>query len=119
MRASPRFAGSRQRLFPRRAATILVHGCSKSIIVNSGAARNRQLFSRTALAEFNEILEARVKERTAELEQSEAALCAAAKQKDELIAVLAHGLRNPLAPLRTGIDTLLHFETPLAADKRA
>lgn len=46
-------------------------------------------------------------------------MCAAAKQKDELIAVLAHGLRNPLAPLRTGIDTLLHFETPLAADKRA
>jgi signal transduction histidine kinase len=66
------------------------------------------LFRKTrALAELNATLESRVAERTAELERSEAALQAAAKQKDEFLAVLAHELRNPLAPLRTGLDTLL------------
>jgi signal transduction histidine kinase len=52
------------------------------------------------LAELNEKLEERVRERTA-------ALDAAAKQKDEFLAILAHELRNPLAPLRTGLDLLL------------
>jgi signal transduction histidine kinase len=67
------------------------------------------LFRKTrALAELNDKLEERVKERTAELEKSEAALRAAARQKDEFLAVLAHELRNPLAPLRTGVDLLMH-----------
>src|SRR5688572_2660449 len=61
----------------------------------------------TELAGLNEKLEERVKERTSELEKSEAALRAAALQKDEFLAVLAHELRNPLAPLRTGLDILL------------
>ena len=61
----------------------------------------------TELARLNEKLEERVKERTSELEKSEAALRAAGLQKDEFLAVLAHELRNPLAPLRTGLDILL------------
>jgi signal transduction histidine kinase len=66
------------------------------------------LFRKTrALAELNEHLEARVLERTAELEQSESALRQANKQKDLFLATLAHELRNPLAPLRTGLDLLL------------
>ena len=65
------------------------------------------LFRKTrALAELNETLEARVLERTAELEKSEALLRAAARQKDEFLAILAHELRNPLAPLRMGIARL-------------
>lgn len=60
------------------------------------------------LADLNETLEARVKERTAELEKSEAALRAAGEQKDDFIAILAHELRNPLAPLQTGLDVLSH-----------
>lgn len=59
-----------------------------------------------ALADLNETLEARVRERTAELEKSEAALRAADRQKDEFLATLAHELRNPLAPLRMGLDLL-------------
>ncbi len=59
-----------------------------------------------ALAELNETLETRVRERTAELEKSEAALRVAARQKDDFLAILAHELRNPLAPLRTGLDLL-------------
>jgi signal transduction histidine kinase len=72
------------------------------------------LFRKTrALAELNEHLETRVQERTAKLEESESALRAANKQKDLFLATLAHELRNPLAPLRTGLDLLLH-EPPQA-----
>ncbi len=67
------------------------------------------LFRKTrALAELNEHLEARVQQRTAELEHSEAALREASRQKDLFLATLAHELRNPLAPLRTGLDLLLY-----------
>src|SRR5580700_11396660 len=67
------------------------------------------LFRKTrALAELNDTLEERVLERTAKLEESESALRAANKQKDLFLATLAHELRNPLAPLRTGLDLLLH-----------
>jgi len=59
-----------------------------------------------ALAELNENLETRVRERTAELEKSEEALRAADAQKDLFLATLAHELRNPLAPLRTGLEIL-------------
>ncbi|HEX2878932.1 MAG TPA: response regulator, partial [Polyangiaceae bacterium] len=62
------------------------------------------LFRKTRLLEeLNGRLEARVRERTADLEKSEAALRAADRKKDEFIAVLAHELRNPLAPLRFGL----------------
>jgi signal transduction histidine kinase len=78
------------------------------------------LFRKTrALAELNETLEARVQERTAKLEQSEAALRAASGEKDAFLATLAHELRNPLAPLRTGIDLLLQMPAPAPMATRA
>lgn len=76
------------------------------------------LFRKTrALAELNEHLEARVQERTSELEKSEAALRAASHQKDAFLATLAHELRNPLAPVRTGLHLLLEtpVQSPVAA----
>ncbi len=81
--------------------------------VNSQVLRHKvavfaDLFRKTReLADLNERLEDRVKERTLELGRSEAALRAAAQEKDEFLAVLAHELRNPLGPLRTGLDLLL------------
>src|ERR1700722_17159033 len=75
-----------------------------------------ELFRKTrALAELNETLEERVKERTADLERSEAALRAADQQKDEFLAILAHELRNPLAPLSMGVDILLKHTQANAA----
>jgi signal transduction histidine kinase len=77
------------------------------------------LFRKTrALAALNENLERRVQERTAELERSEAALREAHKRKDQFIATLAHELRNPLAPLRTGLDILLAHPERTAAEQR-
>jgi CheY-like chemotaxis protein/nitrogen-specific signal transduction histidine kinase len=77
-----------------------------------------ELFRKTrALAELNDHLEVRVRDRTAELEKSDAALRAANLQKDRFLATLAHELRNPLAPLRTGLDLLLRHPDPAEADR--
>ena len=65
------------------------------------------------LVDLNEQLEQRVHERTAKLEASEAALQVAARQKDEFLATLAHELRTPLVPLRTGLDLLLQTQPTL------
>lgn len=59
-----------------------------------------------ALRRAHEELEQRVKERTAELAHANAALQDAHRRKDEFLAALAHELRNPLAPIRSGLDLL-------------
>jgi len=67
----------------------------------------------SALEHINHILEERVVERTAQLEHDLAertrlqqALMDAGRRKDEFLAVLAHELRNPLAPIRTAVDLM-------------
>ncbi len=78
------------------------------------AAANRLLLDevaerRDAQARLNDLaqtLERRVRERTHELEASEALLREAARRKDEFLATLAHELRNPLAPVRNAIELL-------------
>ena len=81
-------------------------------ILRSKVAVFVDLFRKTrALAELNEHARGRVQERTAELERSEAALRDGRQQKDEFLATLAHELRNPLAPLRTGLELLLRRRT--------
>jgi signal transduction histidine kinase len=65
------------------------------------------------LEALNEELEQRVCERTAELTQaaarlreSETALRERDRRKDEFLAMLAHELRNPLAPIRNVVELL-------------
>ncbi len=72
------------------------------------------------LERWNQDLEARVAERTRELEATAARLRAneeglrvalaalreADRRKDEFLAVLAHELRNPLAPVRTAVEVM-------------
>jgi len=65
------------------------------------------------LEQLNAELERRVTERTSELEasterlrESEDALRETDKRKDEFLAMLAHELRNPLAPIRNAVEYL-------------
>ena len=73
-----------------------------------------------------EELEARVVERTRELaaaneelQRSQERLREADRRKDEFLATLAHELRNPLAPIRTGIEILKQEDTSPAAKAQA
>ena len=45
------------------------------------------------------------------------ALREAGRRKDEFLAVLAHELRNPLAPIRTGLEILRRGDADQAADR--
>ena len=66
-----------------------------------------ELYRKTrALERLNAELEQRVAERTAALEATTAALQEADRRKDEFLAILAHELRNPLAPIRTAVQLL-------------
>lgn len=52
------------------------------------------------------------------LRQSEAELREADRRKDEFLAMLAHELRNPLAPIRTGLELIrLAGDTPGAVER--
>jgi signal transduction histidine kinase len=77
-----------------------------------------ELYRKTrALERLNAELEQRVVERTAALEASTEALKEADRRKDEFLAMLAHELRNPLAPIRTAVQLLRLKE--LAEPQRA
>ena len=79
-----------------------------------------ELYRKTrALERLNSELEERVAERTAELEATTAALQEADRRKDEFLAMLAHELRNPLAPIRTAAQLLKMKELPESQRGRA
>jgi PAS domain S-box-containing protein len=59
------------------------------------------------------------KVREEELRQRAAELAEADRQKDEFIALLAHELRNPLAPLRTGLQIMRLGDAEASANARA
>ncbi len=72
-----------------------------------------------ALERLNAELEQRVADRTAALEATTAALQEADRRKDEFLAILAHELRNPLAPIRTAVQLLRRRELAEAQSMRA
>lgn len=57
------------------------------------------------LAASNRALQAEIAERS----RAEAALIEADRHKDEFLAILAHELRNPLAPIRNAIEIMARF----------
>ena len=72
-----------------------------------------------ALHDAHDDLERRVAERTAELDQANIALQDADRRKDEFLATLGHELRNPLAPLRNGLQVMRLATADTAAVERA
>jgi signal transduction histidine kinase len=79
-----------------------------------------ELYRKTRdLERLNSELEERVDERTARLEATTSALQEADRRKDEFLAMLAHELRNPLAPIRTAVELLRLKELPPAQRARA
>ena len=52
-------------------------------------------------------------------QDAERALLVADRRKDEFLATLAHELRNPLAPIRTGLDIMRINPSDLGAGQRA
>jgi two-component system, sensor histidine kinase len=52
-------------------------------------------------------------------QDAERALLLADRRKDEFLATLAHELRNPLAPIRTGLDIMRINPSDLGAGQRA
>ena len=79
-----------------------------------------ELYRKTrALERLNAELERRVADRTAALEATTAALQEADRRKDEFLAILAHELRNPLAPIRTAVQLLRKRELAEAQTMRA
>jgi signal transduction histidine kinase len=67
-----------------------------------------------ALQDANQTLEHEMTVR----QGAERALLLADRRKDEFLATLAHELRNPLAPIRTGLDIMrLNASDPVACDR--
>lgn len=73
-------------------------------------ARNRRLMD--DLVEANRTLEARVAERTAELEQANQQLLVSIEEKNRLLGMAAHDLRTPIAVIRGFIDLVADPRTP-------
>jgi signal transduction histidine kinase len=76
---------------------------ANKLLLNEVAERRN---AEEMLGELNRTLDNRVRERTSELQQSEARLREASRRKDEFLATLAHELRNPLAPVRNAVELL-------------
>jgi signal transduction histidine kinase len=96
-------------------------------ILRAKVAVFAELYRKThQLERLNAELESRVRERTAELEastarlrESEERLREADRRKDEFLAMLAHELRNPLAPIRTAVQLMRFKELPEEQRTRA
>lgn len=102
----------------------LIPTIPKALALRTPVELEREIAARkqaeVALQHANQLLEMRVDERTAQLEQVNASLREsqqrereraerlqeADRRKDEFLATLAHELRNPLAPIRNSIELL-------------
>jgi signal transduction histidine kinase/ActR/RegA family two-component response regulator len=103
------------------AASLLALGAS--VLVLFRRARSRRHDHAAAIAALNQRLDAErarvdeLREAMRTLEASRAAADAASRAKDEFLAMLAHELRNPLAPIVTALE--LMRSRPDAPNERA
>ena len=74
---------------------------SSNVLWEDGKFIHTRCFTRDVTAQ--KLAEIALREQIAVREQAEAALLEADRRKDEFLAVLAHELRNPMAPLRNGL----------------
>ncbi|MGZ8215976.1 ATP-binding protein [Methylomagnum sp.] len=79
-----------------------VEGACVALVTDISALRETQ----AALEKARDELESKVADRTHELLEANAILAEADQRKDEFLAMLAHELRNPLAPIRTATQVL-------------
>lgn len=84
---------------PVRASSLL------SVVSSSLRARRHQYQMRDAMLARDAQADALARQAEV-LSKQEAQLRSADRRKDDFLATLAHELRNPLAPLRTGLDVL-------------
>ncbi|MFZ6734168.1 ATP-binding protein [Undibacterium sp. Ji42W] len=83
------------------------------------AAFNDMLIELGRRADALETTNTRLEQEVRIRESAEEALLQADRRKDEFLATLAHELRNPLAPIRTGLDILRMKEGDKAATAKA
>ena len=77
------------------------------VVLRAKVAVFADLFRKTRdLARLNQDLETRVLSRTEELRKTQEALIETDKRKDQFLAMLAHELRNPLAPMQSSLELL-------------
>jgi signal transduction histidine kinase/CheY-like chemotaxis protein len=111
--------GVAREVMQRRDFTLRVPGNNKGEIGVLVAAFNDMLAEigrrSHALQEANLTLEHEMQVR----HRAEQALLVADRRKDEFLATLAHELRNPLAPIRTGLDILRIRSGDAQATQRA
>src|SRR6185369_7958042 len=79
--------------------------------LRQSAEEVRSLYEQAKVSEaeirrLNDNLEKRIDERTTALARANEALREADRRKDDFLAMLAHELRNPLAPVRNSLQIL-------------
>jgi signal transduction histidine kinase/CheY-like chemotaxis protein len=108
-----------RQVMQRRDFTLRVPGNNSGEIGVLVAAFNDMLAEigrrSSALQDANRTLEHEMEVR----QRAEQALIVADRRKDEFLATLAHELRNPLAPIRTGLDILRLRSGDAQATQRA
>jgi signal transduction histidine kinase/ActR/RegA family two-component response regulator len=100
-------------LFPNgETRWVLVRGRS----MQDAAGRRRMAGVSLDITEQKRMHEA-LQKSEAELARQAEELRRTDRRKNEFLATLAHELRNPLAPIRTGVDLLAHAPSPEAGER--
>jgi signal transduction histidine kinase len=120
--SSPEFeAASERRLVPWLGAGSLAASVLLAWITLVQARARRDAERAAAQRRLNEVAlresEERARERAERLQQLYAELREGEQRKDEFLAVLAHELRNPLAPIRTSLEILRRVPEGPAAQR--